>query len=61
LVDFLKIFSQAALPNEPKHGRKHPCEVLFSQSGFGEEEFLEINQSETRIAFSGHVCYQIGS
>jgi hypothetical protein len=25
-------------------------------SGFREEDFLEINQSETRIAFSGHVC-----
>jgi hypothetical protein len=26
------------------------------QSGFGEEDFLEINQSETRIAVGGHVC-----
>ena len=26
------------------------------QSGFREEDFLEINQSETRIAFGGHVC-----
>jgi hypothetical protein len=25
-------------------------------SGFREEDFLEINQSETRISFSGHVC-----
>jgi hypothetical protein len=25
-------------------------------SGFREEDFLEINQSETRIACSGHVC-----
>jgi hypothetical protein len=25
------------------------------QSGFREENFLEINQSETRIAFGGHV------
>jgi hypothetical protein len=24
-------------------------------SGFREKEFLEINQSETRIAFDGHV------
>jgi hypothetical protein len=24
------------------------------QSGFREEDFLEINQSETRIAFGGH-------
>jgi hypothetical protein len=29
---------------------------FISQSSFREEEFLEINQSETRIAFSGHVC-----
>jgi hypothetical protein len=29
------------------------------QSGFREEEFLEINQSETRIAFGGHVCQRI--
>jgi hypothetical protein len=26
------------------------------QSGFRVEEFLEINQSETRIAFGSHVC-----
>jgi hypothetical protein len=26
------------------------------QSGFRKEEFLEINQSEARIAFDGHVC-----
>jgi hypothetical protein len=25
-------------------------------SGFREEDFLEINQSETRIACGGHVC-----
>jgi hypothetical protein len=26
------------------------------QSDFREENFLENNQSETRIAFGGHVC-----
>jgi hypothetical protein len=26
------------------------------QSGFREEAFLEINQSETRIAFGGNFC-----
>jgi hypothetical protein len=31
------------------------------QSGFREEDFLEINQSETRIAFGGHVCQWIGT
>jgi hypothetical protein len=30
-------------------------------SGFREDDFLEINQSETRIAFGGHVCQQIGT
>jgi hypothetical protein len=25
-------------------------------SGFRGEDFLEINQSETRIAYGGHVC-----
>jgi hypothetical protein len=28
---------------------------------FREEDFLEINQSETRIAFGGHVCQRIGT
>jgi hypothetical protein len=37
-----------------------PTKFLFIwQSGFREEEFLEINQSETRIAFGGHVCQRI--
>ena len=31
------------------------------QSSFREEDFLEINQSETRIAFGGHVCQWIGT
>jgi hypothetical protein len=31
------------------------------QSGFREEDFLEINQSETRIACGGHVCKWIGT
>jgi hypothetical protein len=30
------------------------------QNGF-REDFLEINQSETRIAFGGHVCQWIGT
>jgi hypothetical protein len=28
---------------------------------FRKEDFLEINQSETRIACGGHVCQRIGS
>ena len=31
------------------------------QSSFREEDFLEINQSETRIASGGHVCQRIGT
>ena len=31
------------------------------QSGFRGEDFLQINQSETRIAFGSHVCQQIGT
>ena len=34
---------------------------FFWQRGFREEDFLEINQSETRIAFGGHVCQRIGT
>jgi hypothetical protein len=30
-------------------------------SGFRGEDFLEINQSETRIAYGGHVCKRIGT
>jgi hypothetical protein len=29
-------------------------------SGFRGEYFLEINQSDTRIAYGGHVCLRIG-
>jgi hypothetical protein len=33
------------------------CQVsIHLQSGFRGEDFLEINQSETRIACDGHVC-----
>jgi hypothetical protein len=31
------------------------------QSGFSGEPFLEIKQSETRIACGGHVCQRIGT
>jgi hypothetical protein len=30
-------------------------------SGYGGEDSLEINQSETRIACGGHVCLRIGT
>jgi hypothetical protein len=29
--------------------------------GFRGEDFLEINQSETRMACGGHVCQRIGT
>jgi hypothetical protein len=36
---------------------KHPTKFRFIwQSGFRGEDFLEINQSETRIVCGGHVC-----
>ena len=39
-----------------------PTKLQFIwQSGFREEDFLEINQSETRIAFGSHVCQRIGT
>jgi hypothetical protein len=34
---------------------------LVPISGIREDDFLEINQSETRIACGGHVCYRIGN
>jgi hypothetical protein len=34
-----------------------PTQLRFIwPSGFREEDFLEINQSETRIAYGSHVC-----
>jgi hypothetical protein len=46
-------------------GKKHSWKVLYKDCSFGSdpltnmttiEDFLEINQSETRIACGGHVC-----
>jgi hypothetical protein len=33
----------------------------FGKAVQGKRFFLEINQSETRIAFGGHVCQRIGT
>jgi hypothetical protein len=40
----------------------HPTKFRFIwQSSFRGEDFLEINQSETRIVCGGHVCKRIGT
>jgi hypothetical protein len=43
------------LNTEPPIGASHQVLVIWLSS-YREEDFLEINQSETRIAFGGHVC-----
>jgi hypothetical protein len=47
--------SETPQPNELKPGRKHLFQFIW-ESSFRGEDFLEINQSETRIACGGHVC-----
>jgi hypothetical protein len=61
---FLKVFSsETTWPNERKLGREIISRVIFllrlgkSYLSFNRgQDFLEINQSETKIACGGHVC-----
>jgi hypothetical protein len=49
---FLKIFpSETTFPNELKLGRKQQLAKQFQR-----RRFLEIDQSEKRMACGGHVC-----
>jgi hypothetical protein len=60
------LLSETASPNELKFGRQHLWKVLYKVCGsfgkwFQRRRFLEIDQSETRIACDGHVCKRIGT
>jgi hypothetical protein len=44
------------LNTEPSIGASHQISAHFWQSSFREKDFLEIDQSKTRIACGSHVC-----
>ena len=45
----------------PSKDASYQVSIHLAKRFFRKDDFLEINQSETRIAFGSHVCQQIGT